>query len=181
MFDDTRLLVWTATAPAGTSAGAPQTPPVRGETKADGMRLFLDSPVLYAVVTAVLGLLALGPMIVIGLDALRGVDVFAGLMLLATLPLAIGGVLALAGGVLILKRKGVGRILATIGLVIGALHPLIAGFYSMWNVNSCGPLPIDCANRWFGIVVLLGGSAIILYVVCAVWLVRARDGGRAAA
>ena len=181
MFDDTRLLVWTAAGADVAKSTAPPAPAVRVETKADGMRLFLDSPVLYAIVTAVLGVLALGPMIVIGLDALRGVDVFAGLMLVATLPLAIGGVLALSGGILILKRKGVGRLLATIGLAIGALHPLVAGLYSLWGVGSCGPLPSDCANRWFGIVVLLGGAAIILYLAAALWVVRARDDRRAAA
>lgn len=174
MLDDTRLLIWSAAGSTETQAGARESPMARRKTKAQGMRLFLDSPVLYAVVTAVLGLLALGPLLVIGFDALRGVDVFAGLMLLATLPLAIGGLLALSGGILILKRKGVGRILATIGLVIGAVHPLIAGLYALWGVGTCGPLPSDCANRWFGIVVLLGGSAVILYLVAALWLVRPR-------
>ena len=41
-------------------------------------------------------------------------------------------------------------------------------------------LAIDCANRWFGIVVLFGGALIICYVAAAVWLVRMRASGRVA-
>ncbi len=147
-------------------------PAARVRLKEAGMRLFLDSRTPYAIATAVLGALALSPAVVIGIDLIRGVDAFGGLMLLVTLPLAIGGLLALAGGVMILKRKAVGRILATIGLVIGLLHPLAAGAYSLMNIGTCGPLPRDCADRWFGTIVLIGGAGIVFYLAAALWIVR---------
>lgn len=136
------------------------------------MRLFFESPIAYTIVTIIAGVLALLPAIVIGLDAGHGVDAFAGLMLLTTLPLAIGGILALVGGVMVLRRRSVGRILASIGLAIGVLHPLLMGVDSLATIGACGPLPRDCADRWFGVVVLLGGAAILGYLIAALWLVR---------
>jgi len=171
MLDQAGLAGW-ATWPAEAELPERATLAARVRVKKAGMRLFLDSPIPYAIVTAVLGVLALLPAGVIGIDLIRGMDAFGGLMLLVTLPLAIGGLLALAGGVLILKRKAIGRILATIGLAIGLLHPLIAGVYSLMTIGTCGPLPRDCADRWFGAIVLIGGAGIVFYLVVALWIVR---------
>jgi len=144
----------------------------RAGEQAWDMRFFLRSPIPYALVTIAAGLLALGPAAVIGVDAGRGMDAFAGLMLLVTLPLALGGLLSIAGGVLILRRKPAGRLLATIGLGIAALHPVVSSLYMLSGIGACGPLASDCANQWFTIIVGFGGAGVIGYLIAALWVVR---------
>jgi hypothetical protein len=149
----------------------------RAGEQTSGMRFFLRSPIPYALVTIVAGLLALGPAAVIGIDAGRGMDAFAGLMLLVSLPLAVGGLLAISGGVLILRRKSLGRILATIGLGIAALHPVISSAYKLSGIGACGPLASDCANQWYTIIVGFGGAGVIGYLIAAMWVVRHAPAG----
>jgi hypothetical protein len=138
---------------------------------------FLRSPLPIASLLSVLGAAATVPAMLVA----RNVPVGAGaddigapvlLMLFVTVPLAIAGALAIAGGVLMLKLKRIGKILATIAVAIAVLYPLMAVASNLVTIASCGPTERDCANRWFSVVTSLGGAAILGSLIAAVWYAR---------
>ena len=141
------------------------------------MPRFLRSPIPIAIVLIVLGALTTLPAILAGrtLPVEFRIGVFSApalLMLFVTLPLALAGLLAVTGGVLMLRRKRTGRILATIGVAIVVLYPLAAAGLIIDSIGSCGPAPRDCANRWFNVVTNLGAAGVLGCLIAAVWHAR---------
>lgn len=147
------------------------------ELKEPVMPRFLRSPLPIAIVLIVLGALTTLPAILAAriLPVSFQIGVFSApalLMLFVTLPLALAGLLAMTGGVLVLRRRRIGRILATIGIAIVVLYPLAATGLIVDSIGSCGPAPRDCANRWFNVVTNLGAAGILACLITAVWYAR---------
>lgn len=147
------------------------------ETREPVMPRFLRSPIPIAILLIVLGALTTLPAILVGRMLPAGVQIGefttpALLMLFVTIPLAIAGLLAMAGGILVLRRKRIGRILATIAVAIVVLYPLAATALTLAGIESCGPAPRDCANRWFSVVTGSGAAAILGSLIAAVWYAR---------
>jgi len=141
------------------------------------MPRFLRSPIPIAILLIVLGALTTVPAIVAGRILPAGFQsgVFSApvlLMLFVTIPLGIAGLLAMAGGMLVLRRKRIGRILATVAVAIVVLYPLASTILNLSSIGLCGPTPRDCANRWFSVVTGLGAAAILGSLIAAVWYAR---------
>lgn len=141
------------------------------------MPRFLRSPIPIAILLIVLGAYTIVPAILAGRDLPFGFrsGVFSApalLMLFVTLPLALAGLLAIAGSVLMLRRRRLGRLLATVGVAIVVLYPLASAALNLSSIGTCGPAPRDCANRWFSVVTSLGAAGILGSLIAAVWYAR---------